>query len=77
MKQHRKGAKVNISDKVFLTYNEIAEIFDIDHGTLRRWVSSGKFIQPYKISHTKALFKTTEINEWLDGKKETRSEVGF
>ena len=54
-------------DKEFLTYNDLAELLNVDHTTVRRWVSraDSNIPRPYKISHRKVLFKTSEIEEWL------------
>lgn len=52
-----------------MTYTEVAEWFQVDVDTLRRWVSQGKFPRPIKISYKLRKFDRADIVAWLESKK--------
>lgn len=51
-----------------MNYKEAAEFLRINAGTLRNWVSQGKFIKPLKRHGVKGrvLFLRSEVEAWLE-----------
>jgi len=50
-----------------------APILDIGSATLWRWVVSGGFPKPYKMSGGVTAWKTTEVEAWLLSRNPTQT----
>lgn len=54
-----------------VTYKELAGMFKVHRGTIRRWTQSGKMPRPVMVNSRKAMFDATEViqhmNKWKRG----------
>lgn len=55
-----------------LSYDDVAEMFGVDHSCVRRWVYGTDFPKPIKISYKVRKFDKADIVNWLEGKKDVQ-----
>ena len=60
-----------------MNYKEVADLLHINTGTLRNWVSQGKFIRPLKSPGVKGrvLFLREEVESWLEKRAQRKLDT--
>ena len=60
----------------YLSYNDLAELFRVDHATVRRWANGKKpdFPAPIRLSGKTVVFDADEIDQWVEGRKDKRKK---
>jgi predicted DNA-binding transcriptional regulator AlpA len=59
-----------------MTYKQVSEWLGIDVTTIKRWVYSGVFPKPMRISYRISKFDKADIVNWLEKKKEVQKSDG-
>lgn len=58
-----------------LSPNSVIARLDIPSTTLYRWIAEGRFPKPVKIGPRRTAFRVSDIEAWLNGRKESKTEV--
>lgn len=60
-----------------MNYKEVADLLHINTGTLRNWVSQGKFIRPLKRPGVKGrvLFLREEVEAWIEKRAQRKLDT--
>lgn len=62
----------NIKEMTFLRKASLLKSFKISNSTLWRWVKSGKFPAPIKMSNRISVWRFDEVMIWLESKDSSR-----
>lgn len=58
------------SDDRLLKVSELAKYLGVAPSTIYRWLESNKLIQPYKLGDNAIRWKKSEIDAWLEERRQ-------
>ena len=61
---------INQENRPFLTIKEVSKLLGISVSTINRLIKKGDFPKKIKISPRRMFFLKTEIDEWINAKRD-------